>query len=231
MQHGPAGTGFVPLLRNIVDRSTIITGLEAGTRYEVQVRAHNAEGQSEYSRSGTGAPNADVANRNPRFTGGTRSFSVAEDTAAGEAVGNPVEAIDDDDDPLSYSLAGTAAASFDIDSVSGQIRTREALNFEEKSSHSVTVRARDNRGGSGTVDVRITVTDVDEPPDTPDAPTVTALSSTNLQVTWDEPGNTGPPITDYDYRYRDRRGLDGDYQHDDQGDHCHDRGTDGEHVL
>ncbi len=202
LQHGPAGTGFVPLLRNIVDRSTIITGLEAGTRYGVQVRAHNAEGQSQYSRSGTGAPNADVANRNPRFTGGTRSFSVAEDTGAGEAVGDPVEAIDDDDDPMSYSLAGTDAASFDIDSVSGQIRTREALNFEEKSSHSVTVRVRDNRGGSGTVDVRITVTDVDEPPDTPDAPTVTALSSASLQVTWDEPGNTGPPITDYDYRYR-----------------------------
>ncbi len=202
LRYGPAGTGFVPLQRDIVDRSTIITGLEAGTRYEVQVRAHNTEEQSEYSRSGTGAPNADMANRNPRFTGGTRSFSVAEDTGAGEAVGNPVEAIDDDDDPLSYSLAGTDSASFDIDSVSGQIRTREALNFEEKSSHSVTVRARDNRGGSGTVDVRIAVTDVDEPPDTPDAPTVTALSSTSLQVTWDEPGNTGPAITDYDYRYR-----------------------------
>ncbi len=202
LQYGPAGTGFVPLERNVVDRSTIITGLESGTRYEVQVRAHNGEGQSEYSRSGTGLPNADVANRNPRFTGGTRSFSVAEDTGAGEAVGDPVEAIDDDDDPLSYSLAGTDAASFDIDSVSGQIRTREALNFEEKSSHLVTVRARDNRGGSGTVDVRIAVTDVDEPPDTPDAPTVAALSSTSLQVSWDAPENTGPPITDYDYRYR-----------------------------
>ena len=203
VQYGEAGTGgFRQLGLRIEDSSVIITGLTPGTRYDVQVRAWNAEGHGEYSRSGTGAPNADIRNRNPRFTGGTRSFSVEENTDAGVAVGIPVAAIDDDDDPLSYSLAGTDAASFDIDAVSGQMRTREALNFEEKSSHSVTVRARDNRGGSGTVDVRIAVTDVDEPPDTPDAPTVTAVSSASLQVTWDAPENTGPPITDYDYRYR-----------------------------
>ncbi len=207
VQYAQAGTGgFLQLGLSIEDSSVIITGLTPGTRYDVQVRAWNAEGHGEYSRSGTGAPNADIRNRNPRFTGGTRSFSVEENTDAGVAVGVPVTAIDDDDDPLSYSLAGTDATSFDVDAVSGQIRTREAVNFEEKSSHSVTVRARDNRGGSGTVDVRITVTDVDEPPDTPDAPIVTALSSTSLQVSWNAPGNAGPPITDYDYRHRGSTG-------------------------
>ena len=59
------------------DRSTIITGLKAGTRYEVQVRAKSDEGSGEWSRWGTGMPNPDVANRNPAFSGGSRTFSVA----------------------------------------------------------------------------------------------------------------------------------------------------------
>ena len=207
VQWAIAGTGgFRPLGLSIVDRSTIIAGLQAGTRYDVQVRATNDEGTSEYSRSGTGSPNPDIANRNPVFSGGTRTFSVAENTAAGDAIGSPVAAIDPDDDPLTYTLDGTDAASFDIDRGSGQIRTSAALDHEEKSRHSVTVRARDTRGGTATVGVTITVTDVNEPPDTPFAPTVTAASSTSLQVTWDEPSNPGPPITDYDYRYREPSG-------------------------
>ena len=44
----------------------------------------------------------------------------------------------------------------------------------------------------------------DAAPGKPDAPTVsaTAGSTTSLDVSWDEPTNTGPPITDYDVQYR-----------------------------
>ena len=71
----------------------------------------------------------------------------------------------------------------------------------------MTVRVADGRGGTDAVNVTISVTDVDgEAPDTPFAPTVTPVSSTRLQVTWDAPANTGPPITDYDYRYREPSG-------------------------
>ena len=71
----------------------------------------------------------------------------------------------------------------------------------------MTVRVTDGRGGTNTINVTIRVTDVDgEAPSTPVAPTVTAVSSTSLQVTWEEPENTGPPITDYDYRYREPNG-------------------------
>ena len=99
------------------------------------------------------------------------------------------------------------ADSFDIIATNsaGQIQTKAIrLNFEEKSRYSVAVRVRDGRGGTDAVNVTINVTDVDnEAPDTPFAPTVTALSSTSLQVNWDAPENVGPPITDYDYRYQD----------------------------
>ena len=192
------------------DRSTIITGLKAGTRYEVQVRARSDEGSGDWSRWGSGAPNPDVANRNPAFSAGSRSLSVAENTPANTDVGAPITATDRDGDTLTYTLEGADAASFDVLSTSdgGQIRTSAALNYEDKASYSLTVRVRDGRGGTDAVNVTIRVTDVDnEAPDTPFAPTVTAVSSTRLQVSWEAPGNQGPPITDYDYRYREPSGT------------------------
>lgn len=202
VHYGEAGTGGFTNWEHLgVDRSTIITGLTAGTRYDVQVRARNADGTSDYSRSGTGSPNPDVANRNPVFSGGARTFSVDENTGPGDPIGDAVGATDPDDDPLRYELEGTDSAAFDIDSGSGQIRTSAALNHEEKPRYSVTVRARDARGGTSTVSVTINIGDVDEPPSTPLSPTVTAVSSTSIQASWDAPDNTGPPITDYDYQY------------------------------
>ena len=191
------------------DRSTIITGLKAGTRYEVQVRARSDEGTGEWSRWGAGMPNPDVANRVPAFSGGARTLNIVENTPPNTDVGTPIAAIDRDGDTLTYTLEGTDADSFDILSTSdgGQIRTSAELNFEEKSSYSATVRVTDGRGGTDAVGVTIMVTDVDgEAPATPLTPTVTAISSTRLQVSWEEPENTGPPITDYDYRYREASG-------------------------
>ena len=208
VRYGEAGSGGWTTLvgRTGADRSQIITGLTAGTRYQVQVRAKSDEGTGEWSRSGTGSPNPDVANRPPAFSGGTRSFSVPENTASGTDIGTLVTATDRDGDNLTYILEGTDAPSFNILSTGGgaQLQTSAALNHEETSSYSVTVRVRDGRGGTDAVNVTIRVTDVDnEAPDTPIAPTVAAASSTSLQATWDEPDNAGPPITDYDYRYRE----------------------------
>ena len=188
------------------DRSTIIADLDAGTRYEVQVRARSPEGTSGWSRWGSGSPNPDVANRNPAFASGSRTLSVAENTPANMDVGGPIAATDRDGDTLDYTLEGADEDSFDILSTSdgGQIRTSASLNHEEKSSYAVTVRVRDGRGGTDAVNVTINVTDVDgEAPAMPFAPTVRAVSSTRLQVSWDEPANHGPAITDYDYRFRE----------------------------
>ena len=206
VQYREVGSGPKRWQHYGADRSTIITGLKAGTRYEVQVRARSDEGTGGWSRWGSGSPNPDVANRNPAFAAGSRTLSVAENTPPNTDVGAPVAATDRDDDTLDYTLEGADAGSFDILSTSdgGQIRTSASLNHEEKSSYAVTVRVRDGRGGTDAVNVTINVTDVDgEVPDMPFAPTVTAVSSTRLQVSWDAPANHGPPITDYDYRYRE----------------------------
>ena len=71
-------------------------------------------------------------------------------------------------------------------------------------SYLVTVKVSDATA-SATIDVTITVTDVDEQPDTPAKPTVTAVSGAtdSLTVTWSEPDlNGGPAITGYGVEYR-----------------------------
>ena len=89
--------------------------------------------------------------------------SVDENTVAGRNIGAPFTATDGDNDTLTYSLDETGAESFDIDTSSGQLRTRVALDFEEVArSYSVTVTAADPSNESATVDVTITVNNVDE---------------------------------------------------------------------
>ena len=147
-----------------------------------------------------------VPNNPPAFSADTADRSVPENTAAAQDVGAVLTATDADSDTLTYTLEGTDAASFDIVSGSGQIRTRTGVtyNHEAKSTHTVVVKADDGNGGTDTVTVTITVTDVDEPPGQPAAPTVsaTAGSTTSLDVTWTAPTNTGPAITSYDLQYR-----------------------------
>ena len=108
------------------------------------------------------------ANRPPEFDSATATREVPENTEAGENIGTPVTATDPDTgDTPAYTLEGADLDSFDIDSASGQIQTKSGVNYdhEVKSSYSVTVKADDNNGGTATIDVTITVADVNEPPE------------------------------------------------------------------
>ena len=148
-----------------------------------------------------------VVNNPPTFSANTAARSVAENTAAGQNVGAALTATDLDSDTLTYTLEGADAASFDIASTSGQIRTKAGVtyNHEAKSTYTVIVKADDGNGGTDTVTVTITVTDVNEPPGRPAAPSVsgTSGSTTSLDVSWTAPTNTGPAITSYDLQYRE----------------------------
>ena len=107
------------------------------------------------------APDANVA---PEFDSVATSRTVAESTVAGEDIGAPVAATDNNGDTLTYALSGTDAASFGIDPDTGQLMTLVALDYETRPTYSVTVTASDSGGLSDSIDVTITitVTDVDE---------------------------------------------------------------------
>ena len=204
-----AGTGgsWTDGPQNRTGASASIASLTAGTSYQVQVRATNAEGDGPWSDSGTGSTGTS-SNAAPTFANPTEGRSVPENSAAGTNVGAVVTATDTDaGDTLTYTLEGADAASFDIVSTSGQIRTRSGVTYdhEARPSYSVTVKADDGNAGTATIAVTITVTDVAEPPAAPAAPAVTATSAstTSLDVTWTAPANPGKPaISGYDLRYR-----------------------------
>ena len=101
-------------------------------------------------------------NANPSFLSGTNTRTVDENERAGANVGAPVVATDADNDRLSYFLSGTDAAAFEINSSSGQLRTRAVLDYEVQQTYRVTVTATDPSGGSDEVEVMISVGNVQE---------------------------------------------------------------------
>ena len=104
-------------------------------------------------------------NTAPKFAAAAYTREVAENTAAGMPIGDPVTATDNEGNALTYSMSGDDAASLTIGRASGQIRTKDALDYEtEPNTYTVTVTAADPAGLSDTATVTITVTDVDEDP-------------------------------------------------------------------
>ncbi len=206
-----AVTGWTDLVANTGNADTTYahTGLSAGDTRHYRVSAINTNGTSVPSdeRSATTLTNA------PVFADATATRTVAENSAAGTNVGNPIpEATDADGDPLTYSMEGMDTASFTFDASARQIKTRTGVlyNYEAaKNTYSVTVKADDGTGGTDTIAVTITLTDMLEKSAKPAKPTVTAKPGTtdSLGVSWVKPGlNGGPDITGYKVRYRQGSG-------------------------
>ena len=168
---------------------TFIRDLSSNTAYEVQVRAVNHEGESDWAsargvtdstaqavgddnsqgptttgQSGGAPVTVNGANAVPSFVDGSSTVRrIDENLPTGSLVGQPVKAVDSDpDDEVNYILAGEDFTYFDIDEKSGQIVVAETLDFEKKASYSVRVIARDRLRGTDTIEVTIEVTNVDE---------------------------------------------------------------------
>ena len=111
------------------------------------------------------------SNADPAFSDETATRSVAENTAADQNIGAPVSTTDTDTgDTLEYTLTGADADSFTIDSDTGQLKTKDPLDFETDPSYTVIVGVQDNKDSTGGTDsavddsiiVTITVSNEDE---------------------------------------------------------------------
>ena len=148
-------------------------------------------------------------NTAPMFeTQGVATRSVEENTAAGTDLGAGFLATDADDDAITYVLEGADAQDFMLlvrRSGTVHIQTKSALDHETQASYSLILKAVDGFDPTvaGTLTVEVSVSDVDEPPGAPAAPAVMATGSQIdlLNVSWSEPANTGPAITEYGVRY------------------------------
>ncbi len=190
---------------NLVDRNG--QSITAGTSYAVRVRAKNAEGWGAWSDPATAltASPAPAANNPPTFADSAATVSVAENTAAGADIGSPVTATDPDaGDTLTYTLGTTTdGAHFTIDSNSGQLQTKGALDYENQSSYAVTVTATDDGGLSASIAVTVKVDDVaDTAPGQPDAPEIINIKQTSFRITWTAPAAGSSAISGYGIQYK-----------------------------
>ena len=108
----------------------------------------------------------------PSFSSSTATRSIAENTVAGTEIGNPVTADNFNSSTDRYRLSTDTTDSpdtdsFDIDSATGQLKTKAALDYETKTSYTVVIIVERNQGGTWTeatsgssVTVTISVTDI-----------------------------------------------------------------------
>ena len=154
------------------DLTARISGLTNNVSHDVQVRARNRIGVGPWSTEVvTGTPA--VQNRAPSFPPAeTGTRAILEDPLVGRNVGAPVSAVDPDTgDPLTYFLS-SGDEFFRIDSKTGQLLTRKALDRETVPSHVLTVDVSDSKDSSDVTDaavddtivVIVTVEDVNEAP-------------------------------------------------------------------
>ena len=155
---------------------------ETKTSYSVKVAVSDGKGGSATIDVTINVTDVDESNNDPpMFINGSRTIrAVAENTASGQNIGTAVAATDADNDSLTYSLGGTDASSFSIVRTTGQLQTSAALDYETKTSYAVTVSVSDGNGGADSIDVRITVTGINEAPVFTDGDSTTRIIRENV---------------------------------------------------
>ena len=204
------GQNFVTIAGTTAARKLVAA--DVGKHLRARARYTDPQGPGKSWSARTSAAVA-ASNTAPAFDDGTEAArDVPENSPVGAEVDDPVTATDiDDSDTLTYSLGGTDAPFFTIDSSSGQIKAGTAgFDYETRTTYSVTVGVHDGKDAAGdtdtspdaTIAVAITVTDVNEPPvitptsatatlfeNSPAITTIKAFAATDVDVdttlTWD----------------------------------------------
>ena len=143
-------TGWIPIGGATADTYTPATGdmgyyLRATASYiDEQGPAKSAQAISAYAVEAAPGRNAPVLTEHPNAT-----RSIARNTPAGRNIGAPFSATDADNDALTYSLGGPDRATFDLDTSSGQLRTKFLLTGITRTSYKVFVSVSDGKDDLG----------------------------------------------------------------------------------
>ena len=131
-----------------------------------------------------------------------QTFTVAENSAAGAAVGTVVASDPDAGQTLSYRItAGNAAGAFAIDSGTGQITVANSavLDYETTPTFALTVRVTDNGSPalSGTATVTVNLGNVNEAP-VNSVPSYPQAVTKNTAITFSRAGGNPISVADPD---------------------------------
>ena len=88
----------------------------------------------------------------------TATRTIPANTPAGRNIGAPFTATDADNDALAYSLSGRDRAGFDLDTTSGQLRTKAPLTGIHRTRYTVFVSVSDSKDDLGEPDTAIDAT-------------------------------------------------------------------------
>ena len=182
--------------QTITSTTADITGLTVNTAYDVEVKAHNSDGDSNWSPRSTASTltlTATITSDQPSITEGnaasftislsrTETVTVALEYAwsgsHGTATGNTVSFSASESETISIPTTATG--------------TNGSLTVTIGPSNAYTI------GSSNTATV--TIDRQTMPPATPDAPSLTPLSSTSIRASWQAPSSQSP-ITSYTLAY------------------------------
>ena len=197
--------------------------------YEVSVRVSNGIATSTRAVSVT----VTDVNEPPTFPNALAGniLLIIENSPKGTNIGSPLTATDPDKTPefskLTYSLSGDDARFFKIVEGSGQLKVNSKLNYERRSSYSLTVGVSDGKDAGGSDDdsvddtVTVTINVTDDPADD------VAEAQKEARREWKKTGLTAtgghfrvilewedlkdPGITGYQYKYKGDGGSYGNW--------------------
>ncbi len=173
-----------------------LTGLTNGTAYQVQVRAANAQGESDWSPLAKAtAATTPSAPGQPTVTTGAQQLAVswtAPSSDGGEAItGYKVRYCD-------QSTACDADDKWTTETLTGTDTTTDLTGLTNGTTYRVQVAATNSVGDSAWSTYRTGIPK--DKPAQPNAPTLVSGSS-SLWAKWDAPANNGSSITGYKVRY------------------------------
>ena len=181
---------------NFSSLSTIITGLDNGQSYDVQVQAKNSVDDSDWSPSATGTPEAPAAQVPdapdlPTLKPGNAQLSVSW-----------IEPSDNGASITDYDVQyqPTSSLNWTKHEFIGAGTSTTITGLTNGLNYTVQVRA-ENSAGDSEWSLSATGTPALQKPDVPEAPTLIA-GNAQLSVSWIAPSNNGASITDYDVQYR-----------------------------
>lgn len=145
-----------------------IPNFESKSSYSFNVKASDASGSFT-----TQAITVNINNLPPVITGLNASYSINEGVSAGSIVFSPVSVSDPGGGTVIYSLTGTDAAAFTVDT-GGIVRINSTPDFETKSSYSINFKAADAGGSFSIQAVTVNINDL--------APVITGGASASYSI-------------------------------------------------